>query len=163
MVVIAAGQTHAKEAQPDEDLGRKKRQSVEDARKAYQAFLSGMLLATTSIYIALTRFFLGRPRAEDFSAITCRRSYIQLGDMVHNNVTTKATFEAFFQMLIGLMCVLMGIETYLPEEGHPTVDGLMLLLVVFFTLWRSCSRSSLSQSSHGDISWDRMAAGIPST
>jgi voltage-gated sodium channel len=132
IAVAAAAALLSKEAEPDvEEEQRTRRQSIEDARLAEALFIAGTVF--NCLQHSLTPLvFLGRPRVEDFSGSS--RSYVQLGDLVHKNITTKPEFEAFFQIMIGIMCVLMGIETYLTEEGHPAVDGLMLLLVVFFTL-----------------------------
>jgi voltage-gated sodium channel len=82
--------------------------------------------------LAEDSFIADRPQAADHSG--WKKSFVELGDYIYNNVTTKAEFEAFFQMLIAIMCVLMGIETYLTEDGHPVLDALMMTLVVFFTL-----------------------------
>jgi voltage-gated sodium channel len=76
----------------------------------------------------------GRPKAENFAKGSLLRKWIEAADVLHSGVTSTGAFDAFFQSCIGIMCILMGLETYDAYERDPTIGILLLILVILFSL-----------------------------
>jgi voltage-gated sodium channel len=76
----------------------------------------------------------GRPKPSDYSPGSLKARYVAMSNQLHIKVTSTEKFELFFQACIGVMCVLMGLETYDSMEANPTLELLMLILICFFAM-----------------------------
>jgi hypothetical protein len=77
----------------------------------------------------------GRANGDAFSQRNKLLQYwIEFADALHSRVTSTHHFEAFFQSCIGVMCLLMGLETYDYYEKDATIEVCMGILICFFSI-----------------------------
>ena len=77
-------------------------------------------------------FLRGRAQPEDYSGVAL--DFVEFGEQLYLRVTSTPSFELFFQIAIGLMSFLMGLETYEYFKDGLVIGTLMLILVVLFSL-----------------------------
>jgi voltage-gated sodium channel len=85
-----------------------------------------------------------RPHANRHTVGSWKCKFITFADSLHTRVTSTESFELFFQACIGVMCVMIGLETYDAYEGNPIIEMLMGVLVLLF--WMEVLLKFLAES-----------------